>query len=183
MLLLWIALLMLSTISQYHMPVHSHTLLKILVLHLNVTPLLLKTSKVVHKLGDGNCAYNAVCLTGSQRYTHIVRLLSVHALFKFKPSMLQALINSWFSMANDPIPQAEHKFQEDVHRALTISAWGGEGQFLALSWLFNQPRMTKFSRSLCRLHRLWRLICALSLLGFPSIHGCTVCPSCLVCSL
>ena len=62
-----------------------------------------------------------------------------HALFKSKPSMLQALINSWFSMANDPIPQAEHKFQEDVHRALAISAWGGEGQLLALSWLFNRP--------------------------------------------
>lgn len=53
--------------------------------------------------------------------------------------MLQALINSWFSMANDPIPQAEHKFQEDVHRALAISAWGGGGQLLAMSWLFNRP--------------------------------------------
>ena len=42
-------------------------------------------------------------------------------------------------MANDPIPQAEHKFHEDVHQALAILAWGGEGQLLALSWLFNRP--------------------------------------------
>lgn len=107
----------------------------------NCHPILLQTLKVVQTRSDGSCLYNAIsiCLTGSEQYTHLLRLLSAHALFKYKPTMLAVLIDSWFSTEDYPMSLAERHFRQDVCRALAISAWGGEAQLLALCWLFDRP--------------------------------------------
>ena len=56
-------------------------------------PLLLQTLKPIETTGDGHCMYNALSLTstGTEDFTHVIRLLRAYALVKYKHVMISTL--------------------------------------------------------------------------------------------
>jgi hypothetical protein len=101
-------------------------------------PLLLQILKPIRTTGDGNCMYNALSLTltGTEQFSHLIRLLCAYALVKYKEIMMSALADAFPSNT-----QASH--EEMYHRALLealqIGVWGTDSQLFPLSLLMNRP--------------------------------------------
>ncbi len=135
-LMLWTAFQQ-TAASLPHLAVHTHTAS---CCH----PLLLDTLQPVQTTGDAICAFNAIslCLTGSEWYALLLRLLTAHAFMKYKPDVLQTLINTWStSSRGDPIAEGKVLFYEALHKALTnyTCMERGEAHLFSLSCLFNRP--------------------------------------------
>jgi hypothetical protein len=101
-------------------------------------PLLLQILKPIRTTGDGNCMYNALSLTltGTEQFSHLIRLLCAYALVKYKEVMISALADAFPSNT-----QASH--EEMYHRALLealqVGVWGTDSQLFPLSLLMNRP--------------------------------------------
>ena len=104
-------------------------------------PYLLETLQPVSTRGDGNCAYNAIslCLTGTQWYSAVIRLLTADSLLRNRAQMLRAINNAFPPRSATDADPAEIRFKETLNEALSVSYWGGDCHFLALSWLFDRP--------------------------------------------
>ncbi len=82
--------------------------------------------------------YNALSLTltGTEQFSHLIRLLCAYALVKYKEIMMSALADAFPSNT-----QASH--EEMYHRALLealqIGVWGTDSQLFPLSLLMNRP--------------------------------------------
>ena len=98
-------------------------------------PLLLETLKPVLTTGDGNCMYNALSLTltGTERFTHLIRLLCAYALVKYGNTMISALADAF--PANT---QSGHE-PTALHEALHVGVWGTDYHLFPFSLLMNRP--------------------------------------------
>ena len=98
-------------------------------------PLLLQILKPVQTTGDGNCMYNALSstLTGTEHFTHVMHLLCVYALVKYKDTA--------FADAFPSNTQASHEQMCDraLLEALQVGAWGTDYQLFPSSLLMNRP--------------------------------------------
>ena len=101
-------------------------------------PLLLETLKPVLTTGDGNCMYNALSLTltGTERFTHLIRLLCAYALVKYRNTMISALADAF--PANTQSGH-EQMYATALHEALHVGVWGTDYHLFPFSLLMNRP--------------------------------------------
>ena len=82
--------------------------------------------------------YNALSLTltGTEHFTHLIRLLCAYALVKYKHVMISALADAFPSN-----PQAAHQqmYERALREALHVGVWGTDYQLFPLSLLMNRP--------------------------------------------
>ena len=82
-----------------------------------------------HTTADGNCLYSSLSILniGSEKLTHSMRLLAVHAMIDNKDyfQLICALLNS--------------SFEEQLQRTTRDTIWGGEVQIQALSIALSHP--------------------------------------------
>ena len=101
-------------------------------------PLLLEILKPVQTTGDGNCMYNALSLsmTGTEHFTHLIRLLCAYALVKYKDTMISAFSDAFPSNTRTA---HEQMYERSLVEALQIDVWGTDYQLFPLSLLMNRP--------------------------------------------
>ena len=101
-------------------------------------PLLLQILKPVRTTGDGNCMYHALSLTltGTEQFSHFIRLLCAYALVKYKDTMISAFADAFPSNS-----QASHEqmYHRALVEALQVSVWGTDSQLFPFSLLMNRP--------------------------------------------
>ena len=73
--------------------------------------------------------YNALSLTltGTEHFTHLIRLLCAYALVKYEHVMISALADAFPSNAHD------HMHQRALREALHVGVWGTDYQLFPLS--------------------------------------------------
>ena len=101
-------------------------------------PLLLQILKPIRTTGDGNCMYHALSLTltGTEQFSHLIRLLCAYALVKYKDTMISAFADAFPSNS-----QASHEqmYHRALLEALQVGVWGTDSQLFPLSLLMNRP--------------------------------------------
>ena len=82
--------------------------------------------------------YNALSLTltGTEQFSHLIRLLCAYALVKYKDTMMSAFADAFPSNR-----QASHELMYDraLAEALQVGVWGTDSQLFPLSLLLNRP--------------------------------------------
>ena len=100
--------------------------------------LLLKTFKPIQITGDGSCMYDAlsVTLTGAEKWTQVLRLLTAYALVKCEHQTLDALANAFPRLSHD---QIRAMLTQSLLAALDLQEWGTDYQLFAIALAFNRP--------------------------------------------
>ena len=101
-------------------------------------PLLLHTFRPIVTTGDGNYAFNALSLTltGSQQLSSLIHLLSLHALIKYRSSIIDALVDAY---PDNSTHQSNRLYCDSLHTAVNPYAWGTDVRLFALSLFFHRP--------------------------------------------
>ena len=101
-------------------------------------PLLLQILKPVKTTRDGNCIYNALSLTltGTERFTHLIRLLCAYALVKYRDTMISAFADAFPSSTGTAHTQI---YERALIEALQLDVWGTDYQLFPFSLLMNRP--------------------------------------------
>ena len=82
--------------------------------------------------------YNALSLTftGTEHFTHLIRLLCAYAMVKYKHTMISAFADAFPSNT-----QASHEqmYERALLEALEVGVWGSDYQLFPFSLLMNRP--------------------------------------------
>lgn len=78
----------------------------------------------------------SLALTGNQRISFLLRLVTTHAMLKYESSIISAFHDAFPNASN-----AHHIsiYNESITQALTIGVWGTDDHLFALSLLLNRP--------------------------------------------
>lgn len=101
-------------------------------------PLLFQTFEPIETTGDGSCLFHALSLTltGNETCTDLIRLLTAHALVKYKQIMINAFHDAYPLCTEQDL---QLKFNTAIYEAVNVHKWGTDHHLFALSLLLDRP--------------------------------------------